>query len=63
MKVGTIDTDQQSCTIGIHLQPGGAFPNSPYPAGRSAECHSSLDAFWGSKAGICAAILPPDHFV
>jgi AraC-like DNA-binding protein len=47
----TIDTAQQSYTLGIHFKPGGAFPFLRIPAGELKGRHVDLSDVWGARAG------------
>jgi AraC-like DNA-binding protein len=45
-----IDTACQAAIMGVHFQPGGAFPFLQLPAGELHDAHVSLDTLWGTKA-------------
>ena len=47
-----IDTAQQSCVMGIHFKPGGAFPFFKLPADELQNLHVSLADLWGAEAGF-----------
>jgi AraC-like DNA-binding protein len=46
----TLDTAQQSYTLGIHFKPGGAYPFLKMPAGELQGRHVALAEVWGSHA-------------
>jgi AraC-like DNA-binding protein len=45
-----IDTAQQSCVLGVHFRPGGAFPFFKLPAAELHGLHVSLKELWGGFA-------------
>lgn len=53
-----IDTACQASTMGVHFEPGGAFPLLPVPANELRDTHVSLEALWGP-----AAISLRDHLL
>ncbi len=46
----TLDTAQQSFTLGVQFKPGGAFPFLKMPAGELHRTHIALGDMWGSRA-------------
>jgi AraC-like DNA-binding protein len=62
-----IDTASQAAVMGVHFQPGGAFPFLQLPACELHDVHVSLDTLWGAKAGelreqLLAAKTPEARF-
>ena len=45
-----IDTACQAATMGVHFEPGGAFPLLPVPADELRDTHVSLETVWGATA-------------
>jgi AraC-like DNA-binding protein len=52
-----IDTASQAAVMGVHFQPGGAFPFLQVPADELRNTHVALDTLWGAKAGDLRAQL------
>lgn len=46
----TLDTAQQSFTLGVQFKPRGAFPFLKIPAGELHGTHIALSDMWGSRA-------------
>jgi hypothetical protein len=62
-----IDTVQQSSTIGVHFEPGGAFPYLGLLAHELRDAHVSLDALWGPNVDelrdrLLEAVTPAARF-
>ncbi|MGF1471466.1 MAG: DUF6597 domain-containing transcriptional factor [Rubrobacteraceae bacterium] len=45
-----IDTACQASTMGVHFEPGGAYPFLPVPASELCGAHVSLETLWGTTA-------------
>jgi AraC-like DNA-binding protein len=58
---------EEASIMGVHFEPGGAFPFLGLPAGELADTHVDLEALWGPSAGwlrerLCAAATPLERF-
>jgi AraC-like DNA-binding protein len=51
-EVFSIDMTIPTAILGVHFKPGGAFPFFPLPVHELFNAHISLEALWGSEAGI-----------
>ena len=47
-----IDTACQAATMGVHFEPGGAYPFLPVPAGELRDTHVTLEEIWGPAATV-----------
>lgn len=61
------DVLEETSIMGVHFEPGGAFPFLGLPAGELADAHVDLEALWGPSAGwlrerLCAAATPLERF-
>ena len=61
------DSADETCIIGVHFKPGGAFPFLGLPASELADTHIDLDTIWGSSAGrlrerLCEAGTSVERF-
>jgi AraC-like DNA-binding protein len=61
------DALEETSIMGVHFEPGGAFPFLGLPAGKLADTHVDLEALWGRSAGwlrerLCAAADPRERF-
>lgn len=61
------DTAGETCIIGVHFKPGGAFPFLGLPAGDLADTHVDLETLWGPAAGwlrerLCEARTSAERF-
>ena len=61
------DTAEAACIIGVHFQPGGAFPFLGLPAGDLADTHVDLETLWGRSARrlreqLCEARTSAERF-
>ncbi|HET6891712.1 MAG TPA: helix-turn-helix domain-containing protein [Pyrinomonadaceae bacterium] len=61
------DTAEETCIIGVHFKPGGAFPFLGLPAGDLADTHVDLETVWGLSAGrlrerLCEARTSAERF-
>ena len=58
---------EETCIIGVHFKPGGAFPFLGLPAGELADTHVDLDTIWGRSASrlrerLCQARTSAERF-
>ena len=61
------NTAEETCIIGVHFKPGGAFPFLGLPAGDLADTHVDLETLWGSSAArlrerLCEAGTSAERF-
>lgn len=61
------DSAEETCIIGVHFKPGGAFPFLGLPASDLVDTHIDLDTIWGSSAGrlrerLCEARTSLERF-
>jgi AraC-like DNA-binding protein len=61
------DTFEETSIIGVHFEPGGAFPFLGLPAGELADTHVDLEDLWGRpgrwlRERLCAAATPLERF-
>jgi AraC-like DNA-binding protein len=61
------DALEETSIMGVHFEPGGAFPFLGLPAGELADTHVDLEALWGPSAQwlrerLCAAAAPLERF-
>src|SRR5688572_12000076 len=53
-----LDTSRPLCVLGVHFQPGGAFPFLNVPVGELCNTAAPLDALWGAAANeLCNRLL------
>ncbi len=62
-----IDTAPQKTIIGVHFQPGGAFPFLGFPADELYNAHVSLETLWGANGNdlreqLLEAVSPEAKF-
>jgi len=61
------DALEETSIMGVHFEPGGAFPFLGLPAGELADTHVDLEDLWGRSGGwlrerLCAAATPLERF-
>jgi hypothetical protein len=61
------DAFEETSIIGVHFEPGGAFPFFGLPAGELADTHVDLEDLWGPSARwlrerLCATSTPLERF-
>lgn len=62
------EATEETCIIGVHFKPGGAFPFLGLPAGDLADTHGDLETLWGSSADrlrerLCEAGTSAERFL
>jgi AraC-like DNA-binding protein len=61
------DTAEETCVMGVHFRPGGAFPFLGSAADEFTDTHVDLETIWGKTAAeirerLCAAKSPQHRF-
>ena len=61
------DALEETSIMGVHFEPGGAFPFLGLPAGELADAHVDLEDLWGRsgrwlRERLCAAATPRERF-